>query len=84
MSEREARVVEAFLECVRAGRFDPSYVTLLVEDNQKYGWMSETAKETLFAAMENIMEEPEEIPEEPEDLDGPYLGDADLDDLEGE
>lgn len=82
MSEREARVVDAFLDCVRGGRFDAAYVTLLVEDNQKYGWMSETAKETLYAALENLEDEPDDALIDVDD-DAILFGDE-LDEPEGE
>ena len=85
MTAREKRVVDAFVECVRCGRFEAAYVTVLLEDDQRYGWMSETAKDAVYAAIENLEEDPAEDLEALEELESePYLGDADLDDGEYE
>ncbi len=52
MSKREQRVIQAFLNCIRRGEFSEDYAITLIEDNQRYGWLSETSKETFYAALE--------------------------------
>ncbi len=52
MTKRETRVVNAFITCVKSGEFSQEYATLLIEDNQRYGWLSETAKNAFYDAIE--------------------------------
>lgn len=56
MTRREQRVINAFITCVKSGEFTEEYAILLIEDTQRYGWLSETAKEVFYNALE-----PEEI-----------------------
>ena len=58
MSKREKRVVSAFINCVRSGEYSFAYACLLIEDSQRYGWLSDAAKEIFYEAFEE--------PEEPE------------------
>lgn len=64
MTKREERVVNAFIECVKKGEFSLEYATTLIEDNNKYGYLTEEAKEMFYKAFENVVEQPvEEIVE---------------------
>lgn len=58
MTKRETRVINAFINCVRHGEYTVDYACLLIEDNTRYGWLSDAAKEVFYAAFE----EPEENP----------------------
>lgn len=54
MSKREQRVINAFIACVKSGEFSIDYAVILIEDNQRYGWLSETAKNIFYDAVEEI------------------------------
>ena len=53
MSKREKRVINAFINCVKSGEYTLSYAILLIEDDERYGWLSEEAKEVFYAEFEN-------------------------------
>ena len=61
LTKREKRVITAFINCVKSGEYTLDYAILLLEDNQRYGWLSEAAKEAFYDAF------PEEEEEEPEE-----------------
>ena len=63
MTKREQRVINAFINCVRSGEYTLDYAIILIEDNSKYGWLSEAAKEYFYEAVDP--EEPEEEETEP-------------------
>ena len=63
LTKRESRVIHAFINCVRRGEYTLDYAITLIEDTQRYGWLSEAAKEYFYAAFE---EEEEPIDDEPE------------------
>lgn len=63
MSKREKRVINAFISCVKSGEYTLDYAILLIEDNQRYGWLSEEAKEVFYEAVDPDPEEPTEEPE---------------------
>lgn len=66
MTKREKRVVDAFIACVKSGEFTPDYAILLIEDDKRYGWLSDTAKDAFYEALDAL--EPEETEtEEPEE-----------------
>lgn len=70
MTRRETRVVNAFVNCVKSGEFTEDYAITLIEDNQRYGWMSEEAKEAFYTALDAMAAEAEKTetvvePEEP-------------------
>ena len=48
MTKRETRVINAFINCVENGEFSIDYATTLIEDTQKYGYLTEEAKEMFF------------------------------------
>ncbi len=52
MSKRETRVINAFITCVKSGEFTIDYATILIEDTQRYGWLSEIAKNAFYEAVE--------------------------------
>lgn len=52
MSKREQRVINAFISCVKSGEFSVSYAITLIEDNQRYGWLSDAAKDAFYEAVE--------------------------------
>ena len=64
MTKRETRVITAFINCVKSGEYTLDYAILLIEDNQRYGWLSEEAKEVFYDAFEPEPEENEEPVEE--------------------
>ena len=74
MTKREQRVIQAFVNCVKSGEYSLDYAILLIEDNQRYGWISEEAKEVFYEEVEPtpvpdpepVEELEEELEEEPE------------------
>ena len=50
MTRRESRVINAFINCVRRREYTLEYAITLIEDNQRYGWLSEEAKEYFYDA----------------------------------
>lgn len=69
MTKRETRVINAFINCVKTGEYTLDYAILLIEDNTRYGWLSEEAKEVFYEAVdpepeEVILIEPEDEPAE--------------------
>ena len=67
LTKRELRVINAFLNCIRAGEYTEDYAILLIEDESRYGWMSDAAKDFFYEELEKIHPEPEPEPEEPGD-----------------
>lgn len=59
MIEREARVISAFINCVKSGEFTLDYAILLIEDNTRYGWLSAAAKEVFYQEIQDMEEEEE-------------------------
>lgn len=53
LTKREARVIRAFINCVKSGEYTFDYATILIEDETKYGWLSEEAKEIFYAEFED-------------------------------
>ena len=60
MTKRETRVINAFIACVKSGEFTEEYAILLIEDTQRYGWLSEAAKEVFYNALEPVETEIEQ------------------------
>ncbi len=52
MTKRETRVINAFINCVENGEYSFEYACLLIEDNQKYGYLTDEAKEVFYAHFE--------------------------------
>lgn len=61
MTKREQRVINAFLNCIRHGEYSEDYAIILIEDNQRFGWLSDTAKDYFY---DNLPSEQEEEPAE--------------------
>ena len=53
LTKREQRVIRAFINCVHRGEYTFDYATILIEDETKYGWLSDEAKEIFYAEFEN-------------------------------
>lgn len=72
MTKRESRVISAFLLCVEHGEYSAEYATILIEDNQRYGWLSEAAKEAFYAGLPSGKDAPEtpDADDVPEDVTG--------------
>lgn len=73
LTKREQRVINAFINCVRRGEYTFDYACLLIEDTQRYGWLSDAAKEVFYEAFE----EEEPVPEQ--DTEPEAAGEADAD-----
>ena len=58
MTKRETRVINAFLNCIRHGEYTVDYAITLIEDNARYGWLSDAAKDYFYEQIEQE-EEPE-------------------------
>lgn len=52
MTKRETRVINAFLNCIRHGEYSEDYAITLIEDNQRYGWLSDAAKDYFYAQLD--------------------------------
>lgn len=52
MTLREQRVISAFINCVKQGEFTFDYACLLIEDTERYGYLSNSAKEEFYAECE--------------------------------
>lgn len=52
MSKRENRVINAFINCVKRGEYTFEYACLLIEDTQRYGYLTDEAKEIFYAEFE--------------------------------
>ncbi len=63
MTKREQRVINAFLNCIAHGEYSVDYAITLIEDNARYGWLTDAAKDYFY---EHLPEqaEPEEVTEE--------------------
>jgi hypothetical protein len=70
MTKRESRVIHAFINCVRRREYTLDYAITLIEDTQRYGWLSDAAKEYFYAAFEEEEPEPEPAPEPEEEPEG--------------
>ena len=53
MDKRCRRVINAFINCVRTGEYTFDYAVLLIEDESRYGWLSDEAKEEFYNEFEN-------------------------------
>ena len=61
MTKREQRVIKAFLMCIERGEYTVEYAITLIEDNARYGWLSEAAKDAFYDGLPE--EEPEAVEE---------------------
>lgn len=65
MTKREQRVINAFCNCVKNGEFTEDYAITLIEDSQRYGWLSDAAKDVFYEFLDSL------VPEEPEPVEEP-------------
>lgn len=56
MTKREQRVINAFLNCIRHGEYTADYAIILIEDDTRYGWLSEAAKDYFYEHLEGTDE----------------------------
>lgn len=63
MTKRETRVINAFLNCIRTGEYSEPYAILLIEDESRYGWLSDEAKDFFYEELDKLHPEPEPEPE---------------------
>lgn len=66
MSKREKRVINAFINCVKKGEFTFDYAVTLIEDTDKYGYLTDEAKESFYAEFEKTEQETEITEQETE------------------
>lgn len=66
MSKRELRVIKAFINCVKSGQYTFDYAVTLIENTEKYGYLTDEAKEIFYAEFKKP--EIEEIPVESEEM----------------
>lgn len=52
MTKREIRTIRAFINCVRSGEYSLDYAIILIEDDARYGWLSEAAKDAFYEAFD--------------------------------
>ena len=64
MTKREQRVINAFLNCIAHGEYSVDYAVTLIEDNQRYGWLSDNAKDYFYEKLDEMFPEEEEPAEE--------------------
>ena len=58
MTRREEYVVKSFFNCVKRGRYPKDYAITIIEDNARYGWMSDEAKEVFYEMLDELHPEP--------------------------
>ena len=63
LTKREQRVIKAFLVCIVSGEYTEEYTITLIEDNARFGWMSDTAKDVFYDELEKLRPQPDPIPE---------------------
>lgn len=51
MKKRAERIINAFIKCVIDGEFSFSYAVTLIEDDSKYGFLSDEDKEAFYNAV---------------------------------
>lgn len=75
MTKRESRVINAFINCVRRREYTLEYAITLIEDNQRYGWLSEEANEYFY----DSFPEPDPVDPDPQpggEAEGVFVEDA--------
>lgn len=48
MTKREERTIKAFENCIEKGTYSIDYAITLIEDNKRYGWLSDEAKDEFY------------------------------------
>ena len=52
MRRRAERLLKAMENCVKDGRFTPDYAITLIEDDQRYGWLTDEEKESFYTFLD--------------------------------
>lgn len=65
MTKREKRVINAFINCIAHGEYTVDYAITLIEDRQRYGWLSNMALDTFYEELDKLYPEEEPAEEEP-------------------
>lgn len=63
LTRREQRVIKAFINCIKWGMFTGDYAITIIEDNARYGWMSDAAKAVFYEELDKLLPDPEPEPE---------------------
>jgi len=45
---RAKRVIKAFINCVKTGQYTLDYAIVLIEDNSKYGYLTQEDKDVFY------------------------------------
>ena len=68
MLKREERVIRAFINCVKSNEYTFAYACILIEDQSKYGYLSDEAKEKFYLEFEKqTVEETTDVVKETEE-----------------
>ena len=67
MNKREKREITAFLNCIEHGEYTVDCAITLIEDKQRYGWLSVTALDTFYEELDKLYPEEDEEPTEESD-----------------
>lgn len=70
LTKREERVISAFINCIVHGEYTEDYAITLIEDNARYGWLSDAAKDEFYERLETAYEPPKQEEQEVEPI--PY------------
>lgn len=54
LTKREQRVIDAFINCISRGEYSEDYAITLIEDNARYGWMSDAAKDRFYELLDEL------------------------------
>ena len=63
LTKREQRVIKAFVNCIKSGEYTEDYAVTLIEDNARYGWMSDNAKNVFYDELDKLHPAPKAEPE---------------------
>jgi len=54
MTDREKRVVSAFIKAYKDRDWTYSYIVLALEDDERFGWMSDAAKKEIYDNIQDV------------------------------
>lgn len=54
LTKREQRVIKAFINCIKSGEYSEDYAVTLIEDNARYGWVSDMAKDVFYEELDKL------------------------------
>lgn len=52
MNKRAERVIRAFINCVKNGEFTIDYAITLIENDERYGYLTEADKNVFYVSIE--------------------------------